>query len=121
MVRLIDRLKVAHSTVKARLNDVVLEREQNNAELVKVPEYSIGDKVLIFRPPVQPGTTKKLTALWKGPYEVIERYNNRVNYRVQLLDKLGRKSNRAKPLLVHISKMKQYRSPATSRVRASSI
>jgi hypothetical protein len=120
MVRLIDRLKLAHAAVTGRFNAAALQREQNNAELVDVPEYAIGQKVLIRRPHVRSGMSHKLSALWKGPYEVIERYNNKVNYRVQLLDRVGRKIPRAKPLMVHISGMKAYYAPQISQYRLSS-
>jgi transposase InsO family protein len=120
MVRLIDRLNLAHAAVTGRFNAANLEREQRNAQLVNVPGYDIGQRVLILRPYVKPGISHKLSALWKGPYEVIEKYNNRVNYRVQLLDKLGRKVANAKPLMVHISGMKAYYAPQISQFQTSS-
>jgi len=120
MIRLIDRLNLAHAAVTGRFNAAALEREQQNAELVNVPDYAIGQKVLILRPHVKPGMSHKLSALWKGPYEVIEKYNNRVNYQVQLLDKLGRKVPRAKPLVVHISGMNAYYAPKISQSHTSS-
>jgi hypothetical protein len=120
MIKLIDRLDLAHKAVSGQFNTAALEREQTNAELVNVPQYNIGQQVLILRPHVKKGTTAKFTAMWRGPYEVLERYHNNVNYRVQLLDKLGRKVNSAKPLMVHISGMKAYYSPDISQIRTSS-
>jgi hypothetical protein len=111
---------VAHSAAGQRFAEAANKRQQENAELVNVPKYDVGDRVLIYKPAVPSGTTKKLAALWKGPYEVIERYNNQVNYRVQLLDRLGRKVNNAKSLMVHVSKMKRYYPPETSHIRSSS-
>jgi transposase InsO family protein len=120
MIKLIDRLDLAHKAVSGQFSTAALERDQQNAELVNVPRYSVGQKVLILRPHVKKGTSAKLTPLWRGPYEVLERYTNNVNYRVQLLDKLGRKVNKAKPLMVHISGMKAYYSPNISQIRTSS-
>jgi len=120
MIKLIDRLDLAHKAASGRFSTAALEREQQNAELVNVPQYSIEQKVLILRPHVKKGTSAKLTAMWRGPFEVLERYANKVNYRVQLLDKLGRKVNNAKPLVVHISGMKPYYSPDISQIRTSS-
>jgi transposase InsO family protein len=120
MIKLIDRLDLAHKAVSGQFNTVALEREQANAELINVPQYHIGQSVLILRPHVKKGTTAKLTPMWRGPFEVIERYNNNVNYRVQRLDKFGRKVNSAKPLMAHISAMKAYYSPEISHIRTSS-
>jgi hypothetical protein len=67
----------------------------------------------------QAGRTKKLSAYWKGPYQVIEQYNNKLNYKLQKLDKRGRKINSAESLLVHVGRIKPYLLPSTSAIRPS--
>ena len=48
---------------------------------------------------------KKLTHLWKGPYVVINKFPNQINYEVQLL--IGGKDRH----VVHASNMKVYTEP----------
>ena len=51
---------------------------------------------------VKRGLSKKLAALWKGPYTVLQPIN-KVTYKIKLIG-----NNRAKPILAHISRLKAY-------------
>jgi hypothetical protein len=117
VVQLVEKLKIAHSAVFDRVQQTQANREQQNSVLENVTAFPVGSKVLLYTPAVKPKTTKKLAALWKGPYEVIEQYNNKLNYKIHLLDKKGRKVNSARSLLVHVGRLKQYFEPNSSAIR----
>ena len=55
--------------------------------------------MLLFTPVVKPGTTKKFTSQWRGPYTVLDRVN-RVNYRIKLV------GSSAKPQVIHHNRLK---------------
>ena len=53
----------------------------------------------LFTPVVKPGTTKKFTSQWRGPYTVLDRVN-RVNYRIKLV------GSSAKSQVIHHNRLK---------------
>lgn len=59
----------------------------------------VGDRVYLYIPAIQKGTTRKLASLWRGPYTVIDRLGP-VNYRIQLI------GNRSKVSVVHRNRLK---------------
>jgi hypothetical protein len=115
--KLVDRLKTAGDVVRARLLKANERRAMDNAALTKVMTFEVGDKVLLHNPVVKRGRTRKLTAPWVGPFQVIDRYNNLVNYKIHPLDKFNRLINRARSRLVHVSRLKPYEDPTSSSIR----
>jgi hypothetical protein len=119
-LRLIDKLRTAHFLVQSHWDMADVKRNSLNRLMTAVPSYEIGDKVLIFRPhKAKKGehTTKKLASHWKGPYEVIERFNNRINYSLHPLTRTGQKVNGARSFMVHVSAMKKYQPEDMSAIR----
>ena len=60
--------------------------------------FKIGDKVLLYDETLRRGRSKKLDALWTGPYKIIEK-NSDVNFTI----KKGRRK-----LLRHANRLKAY-------------
>ena len=120
-LQLVERLKIAHAAITASADAQQKKRDEENTAMQHVPSFDIGDLVMLDISKIKPkaGRTKKLTAYWQGPYQIIECYNNRLNYKLQKLDKRGRKINTARSMLVHVGRIKPYLSPSTSSVRSS--
>lgn len=118
MSSLVEKLRIAHEAVRSRVDELINKRREYNSTVVNVPDYSIGSKVLLYIPALKPGRRRKLSALWRGPYEVVDQLNDKLNYKVQLLDKKGRKVNNAKVLLVHVARLKRYIDPNSSNIRS---
>jgi hypothetical protein len=107
--KLVDRFKALHSTVVNQAEGLQQQKQKHNESLTNIPVYDIGSKVLMYTPKTdKTGQVKKLTPLWRGPYEVIDQYANRLNYKLLKLDKLGRRIPRAKPKIAHVGRMKPY-------------
>lgn len=117
MDKLVQKLKVASDVVRARLLKGDERRVRDNAAMTDVMTFEVGDKVLLHNPIVKQGHSRKLTAPWIGPFQVIDCYPNLVNYKIHALDKLGRLVNNARSRLVHVSRLKRYHDPAQSRIR----
>ena len=116
---LVKKMKELQEIVIKQSEQTQQQKEEYNRTLADVPNYSIGSKVLLYIPVAKKGQSKKLTALWKGPYEVIDSWPNRLNYRLQKLDKKGKnKIANAKPILVHVGRMKPYVDPNQSAIRS---
>jgi hypothetical protein len=81
------------------------EKKQFNDSIRRTLNFDIGEVVLILKRYVKKGQVKKLTHLWKGPYVVVSKFDNRINYEVQLL-----KSGKDKHV-VHASNMKRFHEP----------
>jgi hypothetical protein len=115
--RLIEKLKVAQSVVSERFLHHDEQRQADNEAMNKVMKYAVGDKVWLHNPVVKQGLTRKLTSPWTGPFQVVDSFNNLVNYKVHPLDKLGRLINGAKTRLVHVGRLKKYLDPQSSSIR----
>ena len=116
---LIEKLKVAKDVVDERLRQADLRRSETNEAMTRVPQYEVGAKVWLHNPVVKKGQTRKLTSPWTGPWQVIDKFNNLLNYKIHPLDKLGRLVNTAKSRLVHVARLKAYIDPSSSAIRSS--
>ena len=114
---LITRLGIAHNSVIESAEEARETREHENNSIYQIPHYAVGSLVLLYTPTIKPKTVKKLTALWTGPFEVLEILDNKLNYRIQRVNKNGKKIRSAKCLFVHVSRLKQYHHPNTSIIR----
>jgi hypothetical protein len=74
---------------------------------------------MVYTPAVKKGTTRKLRALWDGPYEAISVSNNGINCTITRLDKKGRKVDSGALEIIHVARLKKYYSPASSVIRAA--
>jgi transposase InsO family protein len=81
------------------------EKKQFNDSIRKTINFDIGEVVLILKRYIKKGHVKKLTHLWRGPYVVVNKYPNQINYEVQLL-KRGKDKH-----VVHASNMKRFHEP----------
>jgi hypothetical protein len=116
--KLIEKLKVASDVVDERLRGVDQRRSKSNEALSRIPRYVVGDKVWLHNPVVKKGQTRKLTSPWTGPWQVIDKFDNLLNYKIHPLDKLGRLVNNAKSRLVHVARLKEYLAPSSSAIRS---
>ena len=114
---LISKLKVAHDSVRERLLKSDDRRMARTDAMTKVVKFAVGDRVWVHSPVVKKGHTRKLTSPWSGPFQVIDAYDNLVNYKVHLVDRLGRLVNNAKSQLVHVARLKPYNDPSLSVIR----
>jgi hypothetical protein len=119
--RLIEKLKVADKAVRERLLKADERRVQANDAMTKVTTFAIGDKVWLHNAVVKTGLSRKLTSPWTGPYQIVDSYDNLVNYKVHQLDKLGRLVNKAKTKVVHVGRLKKYYDPNTSAIRLADV
>ena len=93
---------LAKARDQARLN--ILNSGLKNAKYFnrdrKEISFEVGDKVLILRPTIAVGKSKKFLNKFKGPYEVVEK-SSPLNYKIK---KVGGRSHET----VHVSKMKHF-------------
>ena len=114
---LVTKLEVADQVVRERLLKADDRRVAQNAAMAGVARFSVGDLVWVHNPVVKKGHTRKLTSPWTGPFQVIDAYDNLVNYKVHRVDLLGRLVNKAKSQLVHVARLKKYADPGMSVIR----
>jgi hypothetical protein len=99
------RFRAAKEIILKQLEMKVNQKKLFNESLGKKVDFTVGEVVLVLKRHVKKGHVKKLTHLWRGPYVVINKFNNQINYEVQLL-----KSRKDKHV-VHASNMKRYTEP----------
>jgi hypothetical protein len=99
------RFRAAKGIFQKQREAIEDEKRQFNNSIRKTLNFDIGETVLVLKRYVKKGQVKKLTHLWKGPYVVINKFPNQINYEVQLL-----RSPKEK-LVVHASNMKKYTEP----------
>lgn len=116
---LVTKLGIAHNSVIRGAEEARRIREDTNSTMYNIPHYAVGSQVLLYTPTVKPKTVKKLTALWTGPFQVLEMLSNKLNYRIQRVNKNGQIVRTAKSLLVHVSRLKRYYHPNTSPIRST--
>ena len=69
-----DKLKIIHQRLRAKMK---ADYDKRRLEM----EFKIGSKVLIYFPPQAPHS--KLHYLWRGPWEVHDKCNNGLNYKLK--------------------------------------
>ena len=75
------------------------ERRKQRYDLrVKGKKFAVGDKVYYFYPRRRMGVSPKWQQFYDGPYEVVGQLGP-ITYRIQ-------KSSRAKPVVMHVDKLK---------------
>jgi transposase InsO family protein len=99
------RFRAAKEIFMKQLEMKINQKKLFNESLKKKVDFTIGEVVLVLKRHVKKRHVKKLTHLWRGPYVVINRFDNQINYEVQQL-----KSGKDKHV-VHVSNMKRYTEP----------
>ena len=118
MVGLTERLKLAHTVVTARHEQIVNERRQQSEQMSHAqPRFTLGQLVYLHTPAIKQGTSSKLAQHWKGPYKIVQALHNRVNFYIQRCNEKGELSARDKQKLVHVARIKSYVVHSASSVR----
>ena len=92
-------LKTAYATVRQHIFTAHRQNKDRYDKQRPFSPFQVGDQVWLFTPVVKPGTTKKFTSQWRGPYTVLDRIN-KVNYRIKLV------GLSVKPQVVHNNRLK---------------
>ena len=101
----IESMRDAYRTVRERLK-VAANRQKHHYDLrVKETVFRPGDRVWLYCSRRKPGRKLKWQRNYVGPYEVMELLGT-VNYRI-------RRSDRSKPFVVHVDKIKPYMTDET--------
>lgn len=93
-----ERLRAAHQVAKANLQEGNTKAKECFDKKTSLNKFTVGDKVLLFDEALRRGRSKKLEALWRGPYLVLKK-NSEVNYTI----KTGRKN-----MVVHVNRLKFF-------------
>jgi len=93
-----ERLRATTQLARKRVKEEKVKAKQQYDKRTGEIKYKIGEKVLVYDETLRRGRSKKLEALWTGPYTIIEK-NSEVNYTV----KKGRKTSR-----MHINRLKPF-------------
>jgi hypothetical protein len=100
-----ERIKLANDIVYDRLNERKRRIEEKNS-IIDVPEFEIGEIVLIRDPAAVAKLNSKLAMQYFGPYVIINKTSD-INYVVEEVNiQQGRKKK--KRMVVHVEKMKRY-------------
>jgi len=92
-----ERLRATNLNAKENLKEKSKAKGYYD-KTAKETKFKVGDKVLVYDETLRRGRSKKLDALWTGPYVVLEK-NSDVNYTI----KRGRKAVR-----MHANKLKTF-------------
>ena len=95
------KLQETHQLMR-EYNDVKQERQKTYYDCSKYgPNYTVGEKVLVFNPTVNKGETRKFTSFYRGPYIIVEIMND-LNFKIE--DKQTRKT-----IKIHYDRLKKYK------------
>ena len=99
----------AFELVRANINKNQKRRNAIYNEKIHGPTYEQGQKVLLHTPVVPVGQTTKFHNPWRGPYVILDCFNE-VTYKIREL-------STSKELIVHYDRLKPFgEKPATSNV-----
>ena len=97
-----ENLQIAFELARRNLSERIIKQKANNSKLPPIPEFTPGQKVLIYRPHQSiGGPNPKLIQPWRGPYIAYSKLST-VVYRIRHLDD-------AKQVSVHLAHIKPYR------------
>ena len=93
-----ERIRASNRVAKENLKEEKEKAKEYQDRKAKEIRFKVGDKVLLHDETLRRGRSKKLDALWIGPYIILEK-NSDVNYTI----KMGRRK-----LLTHVNRLKAY-------------
>ena len=67
---------------------------------VRYYEYYVGDKVWVRKRHYKPGENRKLSPRYMGPYEIVRKMPNGVNYKIRVA--------KGKESIIHHNRLKKY-------------
>lgn len=76
------------------------QKEKYDKNRVKV-KFEVGDLVMVYNPRNFKSLSRKLLCRWMGPYEIVEVYNDYLNYKIKDV-RSGKTQN------IHIARLKRY-------------
>ena len=100
-----DRVEAAHRTAVANLIEIDGKLMERGTKLNELPQYNVGEWVLIYDPTGREKRSSKLLLRWTGPYKIVKR-SSAVNYTVRIVTPTTKKQNRIKK--VHVYRMRRY-------------
>ena len=100
-----DRVEAAHRTAVANLIEIDGKLMERGTRLNELPQYNVGEWVLIYDPTGREKRSSKLLLRWTGPYRIVKR-SSAVNYTVSIVTPTKRQHNRIKK--VHVYRMRRY-------------
>lgn len=110
--------------VSGRFDKVDMQRALENSKKKLIPDFQLGDLVLHCREAVTLGTSRKLTQLWEGPYEIMEARPHSQTYLCRpdpsdkhLKEKVFHRSTLKKFILKSSSLLRQNQATPTKRQR----
>ena len=106
VVELVQRLQEAYEIVRFHRQQSGEQSAQRYNTGRRVVSYEPHTMVWLFVPSVRRGQSPKLAAFWQGPYEVLEKSNDGLNYK--LLDRTAAAGFRGRKLeqTVHVNRLK---------------
>ena len=75
--------------------------KRNYDRKLKKPNYEIGDLVLCSHPRIARGLARGLAPKYHGPFEIVGKHSNKVDYLIKPLNK-----TKAHAKLIHINNLK---------------
>jgi len=93
-----ERLRATTQLAREHIKEEKTKAKQQHDKRAGKVTFKTGDKVLVYDETLRRGRSKKLEALWTGPYIIIEK-NSEVNYTI----KKGRKTSR-----MHVNRLKPF-------------
>src|ERR1700722_18383740 len=80
-----DRVEAAHRTAVANLIEIDGKLMERGTRLNELPQYNVGEWVLIYDPPGREKRSSKLLLRWTGTYQIVKRSSSAVNYTVKIV------------------------------------
>lgn len=91
--------RYARKLAREKLLEAQEKQKQYYDRNAKVEAYAVGDQVLLKARPNQPG---KFTLRWTGPYQIVRKMNNPLNYKL-------RNMNNKEEIVVHSNRIKKFK------------
>ncbi|CAG2197363.1 unnamed protein product [Mytilus edulis] len=107
--QLINKVKIIHDLAKTNLEDAQLKSKTYYDKSTKIPNFKVGDHVLLKQEKVQIGKKKKLEPKWTGPFSILENRHDLI-YKL-----LNLKTLRPVKSFIHANRLKAFKDPSDFR------
>jgi len=101
----LERVENARRTAVKNLTAIDGKLIDKYKDLPELPQYKVGELILVYDPVTPPKTNGKLMRRWTGPYQVLKRLSA-VNYEVKAVKPKSTRVKRIKK--VHIYRIRPY-------------
>ncbi len=103
------KMREARVIYESYVTEALDEKKRFNEAIERKRSFDVGDLVLVYKRRIPKGTSSKFAHCWHGPYMVITKYDNQINYLLQY-------TKRGKKEIAHIGNMKKYFPPSQTRL-----